>query len=47
MRVDYAEIDDEEVKQRIRDGHKPEQVFDEYQLREWAEENGYVKSEQD
>lgn len=38
-------IDDSAIKQYARDSYRPEDVFDESDLADWAESNGYVKED--
>ena len=42
------EVFDEDVlKEYITDNYTPDEVFDEKELADWAEENGYVKTEEE
>ena len=44
---DLDEIDEDVLKEYITDNYTPDEVFDEKELADWAEENGYVTTEEE
>lgn len=52
MKFDYsavleAEIDDSDVIEAVAAKFAPEEVFPKRELEQWAEENGYVKEDEE
>ena len=39
----YVEVDDDEIIDYIRMNMRPEDVFSEAELREWALDNGFIE----
>ena len=41
--ISSVEIDDDVIVEYVADSYRPEDIFSENELREWAEENGFVE----
>ena len=46
VNIDEIAIDDNIIKEHVTGAFDPEDIFEEKELQEWAENNGYIKEKE-